>query len=315
MNRYPGAALFLRRVLITLAIPIAIFLIFCFLAPLRFGTLQMIFIDLQQAFLPSITAWGLCFVMTLGLYDLSAGAIIILSATLAAKVALVITGLSGVAFLLVSCIAVAAGLEYLNGAVYTQLRIPSIIVTIGLAMIYESIGNLTNGAELPFKMSILGRPPMNIVLGCLAFLAAYILYNRTRIGFQIKAVGGSEVVARNAGINVRRTKIAAFFLCGLFVGAASVMTLSYGGAIMPSTNLDSISRIFPPIMGYFIGIALQRYCNIIIGVFIGEFTILMIVTGLMTVGIPTTFQQVITGLFLLLVVGAVNKAKRGEVVK
>jgi ribose transport system permease protein len=309
------AAMFVRRVLIILAIPIAVFLLFRLLAPLHFGTLQMIFINFQQAFLPSITAWGLCFVMTLGLYDLSVGAIIILSAIITAKAAVVISGLAGVAFLLLSCVILSAGLEFLNATVYIRLRIPSIIVTIGLAMIYESVSNLTSGAELPFGMSILGRAPMNIVLGCLTFLAAYILYNRTRIGFQIKAVGGSEVVARNSGIDVDRTKVIAFLLCGVFAGIAGVMTISYGGAIMPSTNLDSISRIFPPIMGYFIGIALQRYCNIIIGVFVGEFSILMIVTGLMTVGIPTTFQQVITGVFLLLVVGTVNRAKRGEVVK
>ena len=46
----------------------------------------------QQAFLPSISAWGLCFVMTLGLYDLSIGAIIIFSAIVGTNLALQIGG-------------------------------------------------------------------------------------------------------------------------------------------------------------------------------------------------------------------------------
>ena len=41
----------------------------------------------------------------------------------------------------------------------------------------------------------------------------------------------------------------------------------------------------------------------------------MVVTGMATMGVPTTYQQVITGLFLLVVVGIAIKAKKDEVVK
>ena len=307
-----------KKVLNTLFVfllPCSVYILFLILQPKRFGAPQTIYIIFQQAFIPSIMAMGLCFVMSLGLYDLSIGAIVILSAIIATKSANLVGGTGGIVVLFVLCIGVSVALEFINAVSYTYLRIPSLIVTIGLLMIYETIGNFINGAVLPFEMSLFGRAPLNIILSLLTILFAYILFNRTRIGMHILAVGGSELIAQNSGINVRRTKIKGFLMCGIFVGIASVMTVSYGGVIMPSTSLESISRIFSPLMGYFIGLALRKYCNIIIGIFIGEFIILMIITGMMTMGVPSTFQQVITGMFLLVVVGLVRRVKKGEVVK
>jgi ribose transport system permease protein len=305
----------IRNILFVVLLPCSVYILFLILQPKRFGAPLTIFIIFQQAFIPSIMAMGLCFVMSLGLYDLSIGAIVILSAILGTKSANLVGGAGGVVVLIAVCVGASVLLELVNAVSYTYLRIPSLIVTIGLLMIYETIGNFINGAVLPFEMSMLGRAPLNIILSLLTMLLAYILFNRTRVGMHILAVGGSELIAQNSGIDVRMTKIQGFLMCGIFIGIASVMTVSYGGVIMPSTSLDSISRIFSPLMGYFMGLALRKYCNIIIGIFIGEFIILMIITGMMTMGAPSTFQQVITGLFLLVVVGLVRRVKKGEVVK
>jgi len=305
----------MKRIFIVVILPIIVFTFFVILQPKRFGNIQTIYIVFQQAFIPSISAWGLCFVMSLGLYDLSIGSIIILSAIVGTNTANLVGGFAGVVLLIIVCIAVAVGLEYVNATAYTYMRIPSMIVTIGMLMIYETIGNFINGAVLPFELGFLGRAPANIIVGLITFFIAYILFNKTKIGMQIRAVGGSEIIAHNSGINVKRIKMLGFIMCGIFLGIAGILTVSYGGVIMPSTRLDSVSRIFSPIMGYFIGLALQKFCNIIIGIFVGEFIILMIITGMMTMGVPSTFQQVFTGLFLLVVVGLTHKVKDVEVVK
>jgi len=298
-----------------MSLPIVIYLFFFIVQPKRFGNIQTVYIIFQQAFIPSISAWGLCFVMSLGLYDLSIGAIIILSAIIGTNVANLVGGIGGVVVLILLCISMAVLLEFVNALAYTYLRIPSLIATIGLLMIYETVGNFINGAVLPFEISFLGRAPANIILGLITFFIAYILFNKTKLGMQLRAVGGSEIIAKNSGINTKVVKMLGFMMCGIFLGISSVLTVSYGGVIMPSTRLDSISRIFSPLMGYFIGIALQKYCNIIVGIFVGEISILITITGMMTLGVPTTFQQVITGLFLLIVVGLAFRVKQGEVVK
>jgi ribose transport system permease protein len=304
-----------RKILIVLILPCAVYAIFFALQPKRFGNLQTLYIMFQQAFLPSISAWGLCFVMSLGLYDLSIGAIIILSAIVGTNLTLALGTGVGYIWLFIGCLATAVVLELVNATVYNLLKIPSMIVTIGLMILYETAANFVGDAVLPYELSIFGRAPYNIVAGAAALVVAYILYNRTQIGMQIRAVGGSEIIARNAGVRVERVKMNGFLLCGLFLGIASFLSVSYGGVIIPSTRMSSILRLFPPLMGYFIGIALKKVCNIIIGVFVGEMVIIMVVTGMVTMGVPTTYQQVITGLFLLAVVGIATKAKTDEVVK
>jgi ribose transport system permease protein len=305
----------LKKILIVLILPCVIYALFYILQPKRFGSLQTLYIMFQQAFLPSISAWGLCFVMTLGLYDLSIGAIIIFSAIVGTNFALVIGNSFGYIGLFIGCLSSAVFLELINATSYTLLKIPSMIVTIGLMILYETAANFMGNAVLPYEMSIFGRAPYNILVGIVTLIIAYLLYNRTQVGMQIKAVGGSEIIASNAGVDVRRVKMYGFLLCGIFLGIASFLSVSYGGVIIPSTRMSSILRLFPPLMGYFIGIALRKVCNIIIGVFVGEMVIVMVVTGMVTMGVPTTYQQVITGLFLLTVVGIAIKVKKNEVVK
>jgi len=304
-----------KKILTVLVLPCAVYVIFYVLQPKRFGSLQTLYIMFQQAFLPSISAWGLCFVMTLGLYDLSIGAIIILSAIVGTNLTLFIGTSFGYIWLFIGCLATAVVLELINATGYNFLKIPSMIVTIGLMILYETVANFMGNAVLPYELSIFGRAPYNIIVGLITLIIAYLLYNRTQIGMQIKAVGGSEIIARNAGVDVQRVKMYGFLLCGVFLGIASFLSVSYGGVIIPSTRMSSILRLFPPLMGYFIGIALKKVCNIIIGVFVGEIVIIMVVTGMVTMGVPTTYQQVITGLFLLAVVGIAIKAKKDEVVK
>ena len=296
-------------------LPVTVFVVFSFLQPDRFFNIQTIYIILQQSFIPSVVAWGLCFVMTLGMYDMSVGGILILVSILAGKLAGNFSGITGIIILFVSSVVFGTLVEMINATVYRLLRIPSLIVTIGLVMVYETVGNYLKGVVLPFEISLFGRAPFNIILGLIAMYIAYFIYNKTRIGIHIQAVGGSEPVAKNSGIHVDRIKSEAFVICGFFVGIASCMSISYGGIIMPSTQLDSISRIFPPMMGYFIGLALQKYCNMIVGIFIGEFVVNMITTGMIAINIPTTYQQVVTGFFLILVSGIASRGQKDEVVK
>ncbi len=59
----------------------------------------------------------------------------------------------------------------LNGVFYVKLHIPSMIVTTGLALIYESIANyIAGGVEqtLPSNLRAFGQMPGNIILAVLA---------------------------------------------------------------------------------------------------------------------------------------------------
>lgn len=305
---------FWKSVVISLALPAAIYIIFYLLQPTRFGSPNSLYIMFQQSFIPSIIAWGLFFILTLGLYDFSLGAILVLAGIIGGTIGLSL----GYVGMFIGCLAISMLLGLINGIVYIKLKIPSMIVTVGLLMIYEIFGVLFKGGRginLPDDMRLLGRAPYNIIVGLIAMAIAYFLYNYTRKGIHIRAIGSNELMAKNMGIRTEQTKVIGFVICGLFVGIASVLTLSYGGMMLPQSGMSSMLRIFTPLMGCFIGVAFKKYSNPIISIFIGEFMLVMIVTGLMTINVDATIQQVVTGGFLLIVVGMTMRQKADVVVK
>ncbi len=312
-----------QRILIIVGLPAIVYITFYLLQPSRFGNLQSLYIMFQQAFLPSIMAWGLFFILSLGLYDFSLGGIMVLGGIIGGVFGLMgnsISPILGYVILFITCIAISMLLGFINGIVYNKLKIPSMIVTVGLLMLYEIFavlipGTAGIGVSLYDSLSLFGRPPFNIIVGLLAMVVAYFLYNYSRIGIHIRAIGRNELMAKNMGVRIERTKVLGFVICGLFVGITGVLTLSYSSMMIPQTGLSSLLRIFTPLMGCFIGIVFRKYVNPIISIFVGEFTLIMIVTGLMTINIDATIQRIVIGVFLLLVAGITMRQKADIVVK
>ena len=128
-----------------------------------------------------------------------------------------------------------------------------------------------------------------------------------------------RATAKSIGINSIKIRFLCFVVGGIFVGIASFLQVSYGGAIAPKTGMNTMSMVFPPFMGVFIGQYLERYCDIMLGIFLGVFSMTMINTGLIAMGLPGTLQQVVTGCFMLIFMAisinreqAVLKSRKAE---
>ena len=220
--------------------------------------------------------------------------------------------------LIVGSILTGALVGLLNGLFYAKLRIPSMIVTTGLALIYESIANyIAGGVEqtLPSDLRAFGQMPGNLILAVLSFAVAYLLLNYTKIGTYTYAIGSNEFVAKNMGINVNFYKVLVFVISGAFLGIMAVLTISYGSSMVAVTGMASMSRNFVPTMGCFFGLAFKKYGMPLPAIIIGEFVINIIFFGFIALGAPTAIQDVITGLALLIIVTLTTKVGKGEIVK
>lgn len=290
--------------------------IFKVITPNNFGSPKNMLSYFEASLLAAVGAVGFYFVMVMGMFDFSIGANIMLSAI----VGCVFAGRFGLGYmgLIVGAILTGALVGLLNGAFYVKLRIPSMIVTTGLALIYESIANfIAGGVEqtLPSDLRAFGQMPGNLILAVIAFAVAYLLLNYTKIGTYTYAIGSNEFVAKNMGIKVNRYKILAFIISGAFLGVMAVLTISYGSSMVAVTGMASMSRNFVPTMGCFFGLAFKKYGMPIPAIIIGEFVINIIFFGFIALGAPTAIQDVITGLALLVIVTVTTKVAKGEIVK
>ena len=290
--------------------------IFKIITPNNFGSAKNMLSYFEASLLASVGAVGFYFVMVMGMFDFSIGANIMLSAIVGCVFANRF-GL-GYAGLIVGAIFTGALVGLLNGLFYAKLRIPSMIVTTGLALIYESVANyIAGGVEqtLPSDLRAFGQMPGNLILAVIAFAVAYILLNYTKVGTYTYAIGSNEFVAKNMGINVNFYKVLVFVISGAFLGIMAVLTISSGSSMVAVTGMASMSRNFVPTMGCFFGLAFKKYGMPLPAIIIGEFVINIIFFGFIALGAPTAIQDVITGFALLIIVTLTTKVAKGEIVK
>ena len=290
--------------------------IFKVITPDNFGSLKNPLSYFEASLLAAVGAVGFYFVMVMGMFDFSIGANIMLSAI----VGCVFANRFGLGYfgLVAGAILTGALVGLINGTFYVKLRIPSMIVTTGLALIYESVANfIAGGVEqtLPSGLRAFGQMPGNLILAVMAFALAYLILNYTKIGTYTYAIGSNEFVAKNMGINVNLYKVLAFIISGAFLGVMAVLTISYGSSMVAVTGMASMSRNFIPTMGCFFGLAFKKYGMPIPAIIIGEFVINIIFFGFIALGAPTAVQDVITGLALLIIVTMTTNVAKGEIVK
>ncbi len=305
-----------RGYLILCGLVVLSWAIFKVLTPSNFGSFSNMLSYFQASLIATVGAVGFYFVMVMGMFDFSIGANIMLSAI----VGCVFASRFGMGYigLILGSLITGAIVGLLNGVFYVKLRIPSMIVTTGLALIYESVANyIAGGVEqtLPSDLRAFGQMPGNIILAVLSFVVAYLILNYTKIGTYTYAIGSNEFVAKNMGINVDLYKVIAFVLSGLFLGLMGVLTISYGSSMVATTGMASMSRNFVPTMGCFFGVAFKKYGMPLQAIIIGEFVINIIFFGFIALGAPTAIQDVITGLALLIIITVTTKVSKGEIVK
>ncbi|MDR1299682.1 MAG: hypothetical protein LBJ84_05465 [Oscillospiraceae bacterium] len=268
---------------------------------------------------PAFTAWGLSFLFACGYTDMSVGGVVVLAA-FASNVFGNRYGYPGV---VVAGIAVGTLLIFINFNIFAYTKIPSWIASISLAMIYEAFGFYlkTNSATkqlvttaLSRDYRMLGQLPWSALLLVAGFAAAYIVYNRTTVGLNIRAIGGNTDVSRAMGVNVNRTLIWVGLISGLFIGAAAVIQISYSGLMTVKTGLTSMSIIFQPLAIVLLAQIMKKKINIIIAVPVCSFIIYSIFNLLTILHVPSgTLQEACLGAFLIIFGVIGQRGNRGVV--
>lgn len=270
----------------------------------------------------TFVAIAFCFLITMGVMDLSLGAIMILASNFGGILA-VHLGL-GYWGLIPGAIIVSVCLMAFNMSTMWKMHIPPWIFGLGIAMVYEAIGTIYNAMQINAgKQSValgticreLGAPPWNVVVLILGILAAYIVFNKTSAGFNLRAMGSNSAVAKMMGVNLGKTVLTSGLIAGVFVGLAAAVNLSYGGKVTPVSGLNSIASIFIPLAAFLLASTLSAFFNIAIGTAISAFIITSIFNVLTLLGVPSgTWQQVVMGTSVL-VCGILAQRRYEGVVK
>ena len=254
-----------------------------------------------------IVALGATFVQLSGGIDLSSGAVAALAGICLAKLAA--TGLPGPVVILTTVAFGAAVGAVINGIPVGLLRLNVFVVTLASMTAITGAVSLWSGTQSIYVTipavawlalnSFLGMP-MPIWIMTAAFLVFLYVQTRTYFGRDIYAVGGGMTAARLSGIRTSRTQVTVWAVAGAMAALAGIIAVGRIGAASPLPDdtlpLNAIAAI---LLG---GSALTGGVGGVGGTALGVLFIGVLQNGLSLSGIPTYWQQIVTGIILVVAV-------------
>ena len=281
-----------------LAVPILLFVVLSVIFHGVIGTNNISSL-MQQAVAPAILGWGVLFNIKVGNWDFSVGSVVLLSAIIGGNIAVRLNW--GFAGLLIFCLLVAVLAGVVVGLVYYFLKIPTIITSIGMLLIYESISSYAFDGQGIYLTgwNLLGNTEI-VIIAIVAAATAYLIFYRSSIGYNVRAVGNNMNIAAQNGLNVYRVKAVAIAIAGLFAGLYAFISLGTSGVQKTVSYMGTMGTCFDAMMCVFVGMSITRRGNLVAGIFCGSLVMQLVKLALMAIGIPSEYNSIFIAIFVLI---------------
>ena len=191
----------------------------------------------------------------------------------------------------------------INGAMIVGFNVHPFIITLGTMAIYRGIAFvLTKGQSIgdfpqdfrTFMRSGVGDlslvPLIVMVVVC---IIGSIFLSRMTLGRKIYAIGGNETASRYSGIRVGPIKLMVYVLSGLTAAISATLALGYYGAASSGDGQGyELNVIAAAVVG---GASLAGGKGTALGALLGAIILQMISAGMVILGIPQEYSQIVTG--------------------
>lgn len=291
---------------------------------LSFGNFTKI---LSQASTRGILALGVAGLIVLQGTDLSAGRILGLTAIVSASllqsttyVARMYPDLPALPLIVPLLAAVIIGGIFgaINGFGVAKLKVHAFIITLGTQLIAygisclyidrpplgaqpvanldERYSNLVNGS---FKLGPVEIPYLIIYLAVVAGIMWFI-WNKTKLGKNMFAIGGNPEAAAVSGVNLAKNIMIIFIISGILYGVAGFLEAARAGSTTTATGVNyELDAIAACVVG---GVSFTGGVGTIPGVLLGAVLLQVINYGLNFIGVNAYWQFIIRGLIIIVAV-------------
>lgn len=288
-----------------LALPVGVYLLFYLLCNATghpgFGVGTDLMNIIYTAVYSGLIAQAMSINLSTGRFDFALGAELVLAAILGGNLAKMWNaGPFGMLFIIVG-IAVCIGA--VSGLVYVLLGLPPMVVSLGLAMIYEALGfiyNRAKGVQLigRIDMLIFSKFPNNLLLTAVVLALLVIVYDYSKIGYNRRALQGGQKIAVDVGIPEKRNAVYCYMIAGALMGLAACVYLSKYGMVSPETGLGSSAYFMSAFLPMFIGGIFGKYSSYPVAIFMGAVVQALFTSGFSRMGMSSSMMTVMNGLIV-----------------
>lgn len=270
---------------------------------------------MNQSFNIIIVAVGAVFVYAHGGMDMSVGAVQGLASVIVAS--LILRGAIPDWMVLPLSILVGIVSGFLTGAIHVAIGVPAFVVSLCMKYIATGITRTATSAKdlyIPYNnFSYWNNWLLKLVVLLLVIIISYIVFEYTRVGKYLKAIGGNKTTAYQSGINVKKYTVLAYMILGATVGLVAFFGLTRTGVVSSSTGqgfeLDILTAI---VLGGFplAGGAKSKIRSAILG----SITVAVLTNGLTLWGVDPDIIGGIKGVLFLIIIYLSYERKKGELV-
>lgn len=206
-------------------------------------------------------------------------------------------------------IAVCAMFGFINGAVISFLKVPPFIATLGMqtlvygiCLVYtgaQPIGGLRDDYSIIARGSLFGIPYL-LIIAVVFGLLMWFLFNMTRHGKYMYAIGGNENAAEVAGVNTSKVKITIYTLAASLYAVGGILLAAKAGGT--SVNMGAgyeLEAIAACTIG---GVSTNGGVGKISGIFIGVLVFELLKISLQFLGVETSYTYIVQGLVIIIAV-------------
>ena len=255
----------------------------------------------------TVVAMGIALIIMTGEIDVSVGATLGIAAAVSGSM---IRDGQPWALAILAALFIGFAIGAINGFGVTVFRIPSIIMTLGINGIVRGLiyvytdGRWVENIDPAFKAlsqrKLMGTLSYFYIGAIILMVLMHLLLTRTHKGRYLAAVGDNAGGANLLGIPVEGTKWFAFIIGGIMAALGGVIYVARVGFITPIAGSGyEMTVIAACVLG---GISLTGGVGTLIGAAIGAVMMSSIPRVLVFVGLPSTYNNTITGILLILIV-------------
>lgn len=268
----------------------------------------------NQSYTLIIVAVGATFVYAYGGMDMSCGAVQGLVSVIIAYLAL--NNIFPTWMMLPIAIIIGMLISSINGIVSVITRVPVFVVSLCINYICTGIvATVVSKADiyLPYaKYSYWNNNLLKTIILILVIAVGYYVFEYTKIGKNLKAIGGNKNTAVQSGIKSKIYIVIAYVIIGASIGLISFFTLTRTGTVSAQTGAGLMMDVMTAIvLGGFplAGGTKSKVRSAVIGAII----VAMLSNGLTIWGVDPNYVGGIQGILFLVIVYLSYERRKGEI--
>ncbi len=271
----------------------------------QFASPDFLMLQLLKASILGIVATGQMIVILTGNIDLSVSWTLNLSAVLLTSIVL---GENDQLWLgLGAALSVGVVVGLLNGLGVAYLRVPSMVLTLGMNALVKGVTVFYTGAQpkgdapsfLNFVVHhrLWGGLSMAVIIWIIIAVISIIVLHRSTLGRKIYAVGNNEIATYLSGVKTNFVLISVFVIAGVMYSLAGVLLTGYAGR---SYNEMGDALLLPSIAAVVVGGAsILGGSGLYLGTIAGVIIVTLLESVLSLLQIPQSGRNIVFGLVIL----------------